>query len=144
MTGEANLKNDDEGTSPVLDSLTPAEEVATVFEIAPVEEKTLPPAPKPAPSPPEPEPEQTEWFGKEAFARHLVGVSYPAPRERILALLRGKRALWWRDYPPIPLDELVGLSRSSIFHSESEVLAIADTWLRGKPRGPIFSSHHRG
>lgn len=95
-----------------------------------------PPAPAPA-SPSEP----AELFGKDAIRDVIKGARYPLGRERLLAFLQGKRVNFWRGYP-VPLDELIGLSHSSVFHSEEEVLAVCDAYLKNKPSHPIFSTQY--
>lgn len=95
-----------------------------------------PPAPAPAPSP-----EPAELFGKDAIREIIKGARYPLGRERLLAFLQGKRVNFWRGYP-VPLDELIGLSHSSVFHSEEEVLAVCDAYLKNKPLHPIFSTQY--
>lgn len=154
MVGEANNSTDDDkAASPPAGNLTPAEEAefealleeeAAEDDLGGPEPTPAPPAP-PAPPPPAvhaPAPE--ELFGKDAIRRLLedAGARYPLGRERLLAWLRGRQVRFWRDFPPVPLDELIGLSQSSVFHSVEDVLAVADTHLRNKPQGMIFSTQH--
>lgn len=132
-------------------SEVPLEE-AVSLEVAPeevVEESSLdsePPAPAavlappPAPAPASPS-EPVELFGKDAIRDVIKGARYPLGRERLLAFLQGKRVNFWRGYP-VPLDELIGLSHSSVFHSEEEVLAVCDAYLKNKPSHPIFSTQY--
>lgn len=98
----------------------------------------LAPPPAPAPAPPS---EPVELFGKDAIRDIIKGARYPLGRERLLAFLQGKRVNYWRGYP-VPLDELIGLSHSSVFHSEEEVLAVCDAYLKNKPSHPIFSTQY--
>ena len=106
---------------------------------APEEPATIKPAPEePKKTLPEP---ASELFGKDAI-RSLVseaGARYPLEREKLMRWAQGKTVLFWRDYQPIPLDELFGLSRLGIFYSEDQIVEHVDSFLKTKPAGPIFS-----
>lgn len=162
MAGETNESTtNDTPVSPAAEALPEQLEIEEVFDEAEAAEMlksagfeqapSQPPAPKVhqnAPEEPKQEkalpPEPIELFGKDAIRELLrqAGARYPLQRDRLLEWARPKSVLFWRDYPRIPLGELLGLSRSSIFHSEDEVLAHVDSYLRVKPGGPIFSTNY--
>lgn len=123
-------------------------EIEEVFDEPKATEPAAPEVHQDAPEEPKQEealpPEPIELFGKDAIRALLqeAGARYPLQRDRLLEWARPKSVLFWRDYPRVPLGELLGLSRSSIFHSEDEVLAHVDSYLRVKPGGPIFSTNY--